>query len=179
MKATIGVYQDYHAAISAVKDLKAAGFSAKNVSIIGHAREDEESVAAAADDEDLSLKTPDVYDKPVKVAAKTMGISVIVGPILGALAGIGLLAIPGLGMIVGAGALAGAVAGLDAGLIGGGLLSAIQIAGISNEHEKAYQEHLQAGRYLVIAQGSDEEVKKAHDLLQTNGQHMLLETHEA
>lgn len=178
MKSTIGVYQDHEAAIAAVNALKAAGFPQKNISIIGHAHDTEaEAEAEGVDAAGPGVDSDDAFAKPAKVAVRTMGISVVVGPILGALAGIGLLAIPGLGMIVGAGALAGAVAGLDAGLIGGGIISAIQIAGISKHHEELYQEHLQQGRYLVIVQGNAEEVKHARELLARHNQHLLLETH--
>jgi len=171
MKTTIGVYEDYQAAIAAVNTLKAAGFPKKQISIIGHAKEEGES------EEGPGLDSDNVFEKPAKVAAKTMGISVVVGPILGALAGIGLLAIPGLGLIVGAGALAGAIAGLDAGLIGGGIISAIQIAGMNKHHEALYQEHLQQGRYLVVAQGSETEVQQAREVLQGQNTHLHLETH--
>lgn len=176
MKSTIGVYPDHESAITAVNALKAAGFPQKQISILGHAA-DEEAAAEGVNGEGPGMDSDDAFSKPAKVAARTMGISLVVGPILGALAGIGLLAIPGLGMIVGAGALAGAVAGLDAGLIGGGIISAIQIAGISKEHEQLYHEHLSQGRYLVIAQGTDEEISQARSILQGYNRHLLLESH--
>lgn len=176
MKTTIGVYEDHQAAIAAVNELKAAGFPKKNISILGRSQA-EEAAGEGVNADGPGRDSDDAFSKPAKVAARTMGISVVVGPILGALAGIGLLAIPGLGMIVGAGALAGAVAGLDAGLIGGGIISAIQIAGISKEHEQLYHEHLAKGRYLVIAQGTDEEIGQARSILQGYNRHLLLESH--
>lgn len=176
MKSTIGVYEDHQAAIAAVTALKDAGIPQKNISIVGQAHDDR-PLKEELNTDGLGLDSDDIFAKPAKVAAKTMGVSVVVGPILGALAGLGLLAIPGLGLIVGAGALAGAVAGLDAGIIGGGIISAIRIAGINKQHESDYQQHLKEGHYLVIIQGSDEEAKQAHDLLENRAQHLLLQTH--
>lgn len=171
MKATIGVYNDHHAAVEAVNALKAEGFPAKQISILGHAVEEGESEAGEGIDSD------EVWNRPAKVAATTVGISAIVGPIVGALAGIGLLAIPGLGLLVGAGAIAGAVAGLEVGLVGGGIISALAIAGMNKHHEDLYHEHLSQGKFIVVASGSSDEVAHAKEVLHAHDEHLHLETH--
>ena len=173
MTSTIGVYDDQAAALAAISELKQAGFPANQLSLLGHAK------GEASDDETKleSLDAEHEFDKPMKIAATGVGIGAVVGPILGALTGLGILAIPGVGFLVGAGALAGAVAGLDAGLIGGGIISALAIARNNKVHEDKYHGHLEAGRYLVVAQGSEEEVKHAHDVLASHDTHTQLDTH--
>ena len=168
MKSTIGVYDNQEKALAAITELKAAGFPANKISLLGHAKEEE----SGASEDDTA------YDKPMKIAATGIGIGAVVGPIVGALAGIGLLAIPGLGLLVGAGALAGAVAGLDVGIIGGGIVSALAIAGTSGQHDDKYHGHLKEGRYLVVAQGTPEEVKHASEVLHSHDAHIDLDVHE-
>ena len=105
----------------AVQELKTNGFTDKQISVIGHTKG-----TGTAEDELESQDPEHEMDKSMKGAATTVGIGAVLGPILGALAGVGILAIPGVGFLVGAGALAGAVAGLDIGLIGGGVVSGIK-----------------------------------------------------
>lgn len=172
MTSTIGVYHNQQDALAAVQELKDAGFPANQLSVLGHAKD-----VMTEEDRLEALDSDHEFDKPIKIAATGLGIGAVVGPILGALAGIGILAIPGVGFLVGAGALAGAVAGLDAGLIGGGVISALAIARTNKLHEDKYHEHLQAGRYLVVAQGSEEELQKAHDIMEKHDMHAELNRH--
>ena len=172
MKSTIGVYADQQSALAAIETLKAAGFPATQISLLGHAPEyhDGDIVSDGA-------AQPDVFERPMKIATRGVGIGAVVGPILGILAGIGLLSIPGLGTIVGAGAIAGGLAGLDAGLIGGGVISALAIA--AGGKGSKYQTHLEEGRYLIIAQGTPDEVKHAHDVLDEHNNNVELDLHHA
>ncbi|MEO6832237.1 MAG: hypothetical protein ABI378_07555 [Chitinophagaceae bacterium] len=178
MKATIGIYETQADAIGAVKQLKAAGFTDKNVSIISRKKVDADAMEQGEGGEGEALDSDNVFGKPMRIAATGLGIGVVVGPILGALAGIGLLAVPGIGIIVGAGALAGAVAGLDVGLIGGGVFSALAIANMNKHHEELYHEHLQAGHVVVVVHGSEEEIGKAREVLELYAKHLVIDTHK-
>jgi hypothetical protein len=176
MKATIGVYEDQSKALAAIQELKAAGFPEKQISVLHRAKAGEPA-DPGENEEGVGIDSDDAYKNPMKIAATGVGIGAVVGPILGALAGVGVLAIPGLGILVGAGALAGAIAGLDVGIIGGGIISALAIARINQHHEKLYHEHLEAGRYIVIAHGSDSEIEHAREVLHSHDEHMQLDTH--
>lgn len=171
MKATIGVYRDQTTALEAVRLLKAAGYPPNRISILSHAKEEGES------EEGEGIDSDNAFSRPVKVAATSLGIGAVVGPILGALTGIGVLAIPGLGILVGAGAIAGAVTGLEAGLIGGGIISALAIARMNKHHEDIYHEHLQQGRYLVIAHGDHDQLEHARQVLHDYNEHVQLDVH--
>ncbi len=179
MKATIGVYDEQSKAIEAIQELKAAGFPEKQISLITHNKDEQLHPAEEGENEEgQGMDSDSVYSRPIRIAATGVGIGAVVGPVLGALAGLGMLAIPGLGILVGAGALAGAVAGLDVGLIGGGIISALAIANVNKHHEELYQEHLQLGRYIVVAHGSETEIDHARDVLHEHDEHLHLDTHK-
>ena len=120
MQSTIGVYNTHEQAIEAITELKKAGFKESQLSIIGQ---------ADVVDNHLHVKS--------KEGEKVAGVAgAVVGSVLGVLSGVGLVAIPGLGIIFGAGAIAGALAGLDIGLIGGGLVSVLTMLGIKKRLDR-------------------------------------------
>jgi hypothetical protein len=94
----VSLYDNHEQAVEAVKLLKIAGFNEKHISLLGKT-----DVGDA------------VQIKDANIAAKGVGI----GALVGVLAGIGLTAIPGIGIFYGIGAIAAAVAGFDFGVIGG------------------------------------------------------------
>ena len=164
MKATIGVYKDHDTALEAVADLKEAGFPVKHISIIGLA---ETEVV----DNDLHVSPKN----PLKMGGVAAGTAL--GTTVGILTGAGLFAIPGLGFVFGAGAVIGAIAGFDFGLIGGGIASLFMTLGVHEEAAKKYHKELEEGKYIVLAQGSPENVQHAMDILTKNNTHTILEAH--
>ena len=164
MKAAIGVYDTHADAIDALKQLKDSGYPEKSLSLIGKA-------------DALEYQVVFRNTNLMNVAGAEVGISAVIGSTLGVLTGVGLFAIPGLGFLFGAGALVGAIAGFDFGLIGGGVISALTVTGIATADVEEYETHLKEGRFLVVAQGSPEEVQKAKDILHGHGRHAGLKTH--
>jgi hypothetical protein len=162
MQSTIGVYNTHEQALEAVKELKKAGFTESHLSIVGQAE---------VIDNHLHVKS--------KEGEKTAGVAIgaVLGTAVGILSGIGLIAIPGLGIIFGAGAVAGAFAGFDVGIIGGGIVSVLTMLGIKNDTSLKYNEHLGQGHFLVVIQGTDDEVNKAHQLLLAHNTHIDLTIH--
>jgi hypothetical protein len=88
-----------------------------------------------------------------------------------------MFAIPGVGFLFGAGALAGAIGGFDFGLIAGGLAAVLTTLGMKDDIAKKYHAALVAGKFLVVAHGSKEDVAHAKTLLHELGTHESLETH--
>lgn len=164
MKSIIAVYENHDEAVHAVTALQNASFPTKHVSIIGLTGEEEINK-----NEDATTKSP------IKVTGLAVG--TVLGTTLGILTGVGLFAIPGLGLLYGAGAVVGAAAGLDAGLIGGGLVSIFASIGATEADSKRYHDELAAGKYLVSVQGSKDEVTRAHDILDKLGNHTSLTAH--
>lgn len=164
MNNLIVVYDAHDKAIDAVTTLKQAGYTSKNLSIIGRA--DKARDAAKLSDKEI-----------INVAGAEVGAGVTLGSVLGALAGVGIFAIPGLGFLYGAGALVGAIAGFDIGLVAGGVASALTVAGIKVAETKKYDDYIKDGNMLVIVQGSADEVKKAEDALKAGPKPVDIEKH--
>lgn len=161
MKSTIGIYETHTQAMQALEALNAAHFPLKNISLVGNA----ELV-----NDHLHVKTN--YLKEIGAS-----IGVVTGTVLGVLTGIGVFVVPGFGFLYGAGAIVGAAAGLDFGIIGGGLLAILAIYGVEKEQSIAYDEHLKEGKWMVVAQGDDAQLNKAMDILQANSRFIGLSIH--
>src|SRR5436190_1811747 len=129
MTVTISrLYDDYAAAGQAVRDLEAAGLPSRDISL----------VASNADNWYRSDRTKPRVDKDhdgtddrVEGAEAGAGIGAVLGGAAGVLAGLGLIAIPGIGPVVAAGWLVAAGAGAVAGGAAGGIIGALTQAGVS------------------------------------------------
>jgi hypothetical protein len=162
MKSQVAVYGSHEKALQAIKVLEQADFPLKQVSLVGKAELVYDNVHVKS------------YE-PVKNAPVVIG--AIIGPMLGVMTGVGIFTIPGFGLLYGAGAIIGAIAGFDLGLVSGGLITLLVTLGIKKESVVQYEEHLHGGKFLVIVQGSEEEIKQAEHILHTEGTHLQLDTH--
>lgn len=162
MEQTVGVYPSHQHALKAVEALIEHGFHKENISIIGQAE---------LIDDTLQIKSGELIQEA------EVSIGVAAGSVLGVLTGIGIFAIPGLGFLYGAGALIGAIAGFDFGLIAGGVVALLTSIGIKKEHVIRIHEHLKEGRFLVIVQGQHKEVHEAREILHGHGTHIELHIH--
>jgi hypothetical protein len=108
-KAVLGIYQDRIDAERAVVALQADGFRSSDISVL---------LPELAGSQDLAhIKGT----KAPEGAATGAGTGAVVGGTLGLLAGIGALAIPGVGPLIAAGPIMAALAGMGVGgAVGGG-----------------------------------------------------------
>ena len=83
----------------------------------------------------------------------------------GLLAGLGLLAIPGLGPVVAAGWLAATAVGAAAGAVTGGIVGALVDAGTPEEHAHVYSESIRRGGTLVSARVPDHDEARIQAIL--------------
>lgn len=166
MRTVVGVYEDHHKAVAAVRELKKAGFNTKQISLIGKVQDTAGLEDVAEDDSER-----------MKIAGTEIGVTALAGSTIGLLTGIGVFAIPGLGFLFGAGALVGAIAGFDLGLIGGGIISALTLPGVKGDTAKQYEKEVSEGKLLLVVQGTEQEVHEAEALLSGHGQHSGLEKH--
>lgn len=84
----------------------------------------------------------------------------IAGGSLGLLAGIGTLAIPGIGPFIAAGPIMAALSGAAVGATAGGVIGALVGMGIPELEAKVYENRIKEGGYLVAAHISDSHNKK-------------------
>ena len=104
----------------------------------------------------------------------------VIGGALGVLAGVGLLAIPGLGPFIAAGPIMAGLAGLGVGGAVGGVTGALIGAGIPEFEAKRYEGRLQKGGILLSVHcDTSEEVKRAKDVLKSTGAEDVTSTGEA
>jgi hypothetical protein len=104
----------------------------------------------------------------------------VIGGTLGVLAGIGLLAIPGLGPFIAAGPIMAGLAGLGVGGAVGGFTGALVGMGIPEFEAKRYESRLQKGgiRRSVHCDTSDE-IKRAKAVMKTTAAEDISSTAEA
>jgi len=131
-------------------------------------------------DNDISVLFPDkassrdfaheANTKAPEGAAVGAGAGGVVGGTLGLLAGIGLLAIPGLGPFIAAGPIMAALSGLGIGAAVGGIAGALVGMGIPEIEAKRYEGKVKDGNILISAHAeSSEEVSAAKDIFKNAG----------
>jgi len=153
MKTISRVYDTYAQARNAVAAVEAAGVPTSEVSLV--ANKYVSDTYANVDD----------VSKASEGAGTGAGIGGAVGGGAGLLAGIGMLAIPGLGPVVAAGWLAALAVGAAAGAATGGIVGALIGAGISDEHAHVYSESVRRGGTLVSVRVNDHEAARIQAVL--------------
>jgi len=104
----------------------------------------------------------------------------VIGGTLGVLAGIGLLAIPGLGPFVAAGPIMAGLAGLGVGGAVGGLTGALIGIGIPEFEAKRYEGRLKKGGILLSVHCvTADEIKRAQEVLKVTNAEEVSSTGEA
>jgi len=140
--------------------------------------------------EDISVLLPNntgtkdfAHEKGTKApegATTGAGAGVVVGGTLGLLAGIGALAIPGLGPFIAAGPIMAALAGVGTGGVIGGLIGALVGMGIPEYEAKRYEGMVREGGLLMSVHcDSSDWVKRAKDILERTGAHDISSSSEA
>ncbi len=156
--AAFGIYSTNSAAERAVDQLIAAGFSNQDVSVLMADRQGSKDFAA-----EKNTKAPEG-------ATTGVGVGGAVGGTLGLLAGIGALAIPGVGPLIAAGPIMGALAGLGVGGAVGGVVGALVGLGIPEYEAKRYEGRVKDGGVLLSVHcDSSDEVSRAKDILKATG----------
>ena len=156
--AAFGIFSSRASAEAAVDMLTKAGFSNQDVSVLMADKQGSHEFAA-----EKNTKAPEG-------AATGAGLGGGVGGALGLLAGIGALAIPGVGPLIAAGPIMGALAGLGIGGAVGGLVGALVGMGIPEYEAKRYEGRVKDGGILLSVHcDSSEEVSRAKDTLKAAG----------
>ena len=166
--AVFGIYPNATQAEHAVDGLIAAGFASDDISVL---LPDNKSSKAFAHEK--NTKAPE---------GTTTGVTAggAIGGTLGLLAGIGALAIPGLGPFIAAGPIMGALAGLGVGGAVGGLIGALVGMGIPEYEARRYEGRIKEGGVLLSVHcDTSEQITRAKVLLKETGAQDISSSGEA
>jgi hypothetical protein len=167
--AVFGIYSTRVSVENATDSLMKAGFPASEISVLLP-----ESLGGPRD-----MGTEKATKAPEGAAA---GVTTggIIGGTLGVLAGVGLLAIPGLGPFIAAGPIMAGLAGLGVGGAVGGFTGALVGMGIPEFEAKRYEGRLQKGGILLSVHcDTSDEIKRAKEVLKSTGAEDVSSTGEA
>jgi hypothetical protein len=166
--AVFGIYKSAEVAETSVDTLIAAGFASPAISVL---LPDTRSTKEFAHEKDT--KAPE---------GTTAGVTVggVIGGTIGVLAGVGALAIPGIGPFIAAGPIMAGLAGLGVGGAVGGLVGALVGMGIPEYEAKRYEGHVKnGGTLLSVHCDNSEEVTRAKDILKATGATDIASTGES
>ncbi|MBD2773396.1 general stress protein [Iningainema tapete] len=162
----VGVFSSRSDAEYALTELRDAGFNMNKVSVIAKDGDHYGDIAGAQTQEHVGNKADEG-------AAKGAVTGTVLGGLTGLLVGLGTLAIPGVGPILLAGevasTLATAAVGAGIGAATGGLLGGLVGLGIPEERARVYSDRVSSGDYLVIVDGTDDDIRRAENILTGRG----------
>lgn len=157
-KAVFGIYKMRREAENAVNALRTNGFDTKDISVL--LPED------MGKQDHFHLKASKIPEGAVAGASA----GAVLGGTLSLLASIGTLMIPGVGPFIAAGPLLSALAGIGLGGTAGALAGGLAAYGISEVDARRYEELLKEGRVLVSVHSDNVDLAaKAKNIMEATG----------
>ena len=157
--SVVAVFAQHSGAENAVKELKDSRFDVKKLSIVGSDYHSNEDVVGFYN----------IGDR-MKYWGKT---GAFWGGLWGMLFGAAFLVIPGIGPIIAAGPIVAWIIGALEGAVMVGGISALGAGlfslGIPKDSVVKYETSIKAGKFLLIAHGTADEVQQARSVLQSTG----------
>jgi hypothetical protein len=143
------LFDTYDHATRAVADLEASGIPHDAISLVANNSDGRygDSVATPA--------ATHSADPAASVAGTGATVGTVLGGGAGLLAGLGMLAIPGVGPVVAAGWLVATALGAGLGAASGGLLGSLVGAGVSETDAHVYAEGVRRGGTLVTVRADE------------------------
>jgi hypothetical protein len=156
--AAFGIYRDHVTVAEAVEGLKQAGFRSTDISVLFP-----ENTGTKDFGHEKHTKAPEGA-----MAGASSG--AIIGGALGWLAGIGALAVPGIGAFIAAGPIVAMLSGVGVGGTLGGLTGALIGVGIPEYEAKRYEGRIRNGGILLSVHcDSSDWAKRAKEVLDHTG----------
>jgi hypothetical protein len=157
-KAVVGILESHAHTETVIESLRANGFSVNDISVLFPDKHGARDFV-----HEPSTKAPEG-------ALAGVGTGGVIGGTLGLLAGIGVLALPGIGSLIAAGPLLAALSGAAAGATVGGLAGALVGLGIPELEARVYDGKLRGGNILLAVHVADAEAQRtAEQILQRYG----------
>ena len=166
--AAFGIYSSRDQVERAVDELKAAGYRNTDISVL------------FPDNVGTKDFAHEKHTKAPEGAATGAGTGVVLGGALGWLAGIGALAIPGVGPFIAAGPIMAALAGAGVAGAVGGLVGALVGMGMPEYEAKRYEGRIKSGGILLSVHCDNSDwTAKAKEILEATGAEDVSSTGEA
>lgn len=157
-RSVFGLAQTETEASEIVEGLHAAGFSGNDISVLFPDKAGTRDFA-----HQKNTKAPEG-------AATGVGTGLVLGGALGWIAGIGALAIPGVGPFIAAGPIMAALSGAGIGAAVGGIAGALIGMGIPEYEAKRYEGKIKEGNILISVHTEDgDQADHAKDILEHGG----------
>jgi uncharacterized membrane protein len=157
-KSVFCIAKSHTQAEGIVERLQSAGFATSEISVLLPDTEGKHDIGHVK-----ATKAPE----GATTGAATGGVT---GGVLGLLAGIGALAIPGVGPFIAAGPIMAALSGAAIGATTGGVVGGLIGMGIPEFEAKRYEEKLRSGNYLIAVHAHDDkEEDRAKEIFKTAG----------
>ena len=141
--SVFGIVKSHSQAEQIVERLQSAGFPSSEISVLLPDNQGKHDIGHVK-----ATKAPE----GATTGATAGGVT---GGVLGLLAGIGALAIPGVGPLIAAGPIMAALSGAAIGGTAGGVVGGLIGLGIPEIEAKRYEEKLKAGNYLIAVHTHD------------------------
>lgn len=152
----VGVFYSEREAVNAIDSLKAQGYDSSEISVLSKNKAD------------LAAVTRETGTKASDGAVSGAATGGALGGAAGLLAGLGLLAIPGIGPILAAGPIVATLTGAAVGAGAGGLVGSLIGLGIPEIEAKRYDGYINDGRILVLVDSDAERKDKAYRAFRDN-----------
>ena len=167
-RAVFCLAKTYEQAEIIINQLKAAGFAEDDISVLFPDKSTSKDFA-----HEQHTKAPE--------GATTGGVVGLgLGGVIGLLAGIGSLAIPGVGPLIAAGPIMGALSGAAVGGATGGIIGALVGYGMPEYEAKRYEGKVRQGSILISVHADDAaERSQAKDIFKNAGAEDISATGEA
>jgi hypothetical protein len=157
-KSVFGLVDNENDASDIVERLQGVGFSNEDISVLFPDKTGTRDFA-----HEKSTKAPEG-------ATAGAGTGMVLGGALGWIAGIGALAIPGVGPFIAAGPILAALSGAAVGATVGGIAGALIGMGIPEYEAKRYEGRIKEGNILISVHTEDSgETKQATEILEEGG----------
>ncbi|MBD2307721.1 signal transduction histidine kinase LytS [Chroococcidiopsis sp. FACHB-1243] len=175
-KRAVGVFRSREQAEDALNALRNSGFSMNRVSVLAKDTSRNEEIAGVDVQNRNEFRDSNrAEDRGDNESQEGAGVGAVTGTALGGIGGllVGLeaLVIPGVGPFLAGGTIATTLAGAGIGAAAGAIVGALTGLGIPEEDAKAYNEQVSQGDYLVMLEGTDEEINRAGSILSDRGIH--------
>jgi hypothetical protein len=161
------LYDTSSAARAAVSDLEAAGLGSDDVSYLGNEGANDAGTVTTGTTTTGTATRGDTGTDTGAATGATLG--TVLGGGAGLLAGLGALAIPGVGPVVAAGWLIATLTGAGVGAAAGGLLGGLAGAGFGEEEAATYSEGVRRGGHLVVVRAEENRAMEVERILDRHG----------